>query len=60
MVGKSAATVKRLAKAGTIPAAFKLAGSRGAYVFRRSDVEAYMATLRNELLAEAARLEAAS
>ena len=37
---KSGRTVQRMADAGKIPVAQKLPGPNGAYLFRRSDVEA--------------------
>lgn len=60
VIGQSKATVKRLAKAGTIPIAFKVGGDRGAYVFHRADVEAYAASRRAELVAAVAKLDEAS
>lgn len=40
ILGKSARTVQRMADAGDLPPAQKLPGPNGAYLFRRSDVEA--------------------
>jgi excisionase family DNA binding protein len=40
LLGKSTATVKRMALAGTLPPAMKLPGETGAYLFRVEDVEA--------------------
>lgn len=60
IIGKSNATVKRLAKAGTLPIAFKLGRGKGAYVFHRADVEAYAAARRAELVATIAKLDEAS
>ena len=45
ILGKSARTVSRLAEAGQIPFIQKLAGPRGAYVFRRVDIERIAAEL---------------
>lgn len=42
ILGKSARTVQRLADAGALPVAQKLPGPNGAYLFRRSDVEALL------------------
>lgn len=43
LLGVSRPTVKRKAKAGTLPVAIKMPGHTGAYLFRRADVEALMA-----------------
>jgi excisionase family DNA binding protein len=43
LLGKSARTVTRMADAGKLPVAQKLPGPNGAYLFRRSDVEALAA-----------------
>lgn len=40
ILGCSARTVQRMADAGGLPIAQKLPGPNGAYLFRRSDVEA--------------------
>ena len=40
LLGRSKATVKRQAKAGTLPVAFKFQGRTGAYVFSRDAIEA--------------------
>lgn len=40
IVGKSIPTVNRWASEGRLPFAHKLPGQRGAYLFRRTDVEA--------------------
>ena len=45
ILGKSARTVQRMADTGELPVAQKLPGPNGAFLFRRSDVEA----LRDEL-----------
>ncbi len=42
ILGKSARTVQRLADSGRLPIAQKLPGPNGAYLFRRSDVEALL------------------
>ena len=44
MLGKSTATVKRMALAGTLPPAIKLPGETGAYLFDRADVERLLDT----------------
>lgn len=44
ILGKSARTVQRMADAGDLPYAQKLPGPNGAYLFRRSEVEALLAT----------------
>ena len=44
ILGKSARTVQRMADAGDLPYAHKLPGPNGAYLFRRSEVEALLAT----------------
>jgi len=38
LLGKSARTVQRMVEAGSLPAAQKLPGPNGAYLFRRADV----------------------
>lgn len=43
LLGKSARTIQRMADAGDLPVAQKLPGPNGAYLFRRSDVEALLA-----------------
>ena len=43
ILGCSTATIKRLAKSGQLPAAFKMDGQTGAYVFARDVVEAFAA-----------------
>jgi len=43
ILGRSARTVARLAKAGELPHAGRLTAARGVYLFRRSDVEAFAA-----------------
>jgi predicted DNA-binding transcriptional regulator AlpA len=43
ILGCSTATIKRLAKSGQLPAAFKMDGQTGAYVFERDVVEAFAA-----------------
>lgn len=43
LVDKSPRTVVRLAEAGELVYAQKLPGPNGAYLFRRSDVAAYLA-----------------
>lgn len=43
ILGKSARTVQRMADAGEIPVAQKLPGPNGAYLYRRSDIEALLA-----------------
>lgn len=40
ILNKSARTVQRMADAGELPVAQKLPGPNGAYLFRRSDIEA--------------------
>lgn len=39
LLDKSARTVSRLAEAGQLPFVQKLAGPRGAYLFRRTEIE---------------------
>lgn len=39
ILGKSVRTVNRLAKAGELPVAMKVAPNTGAYLFDREDVE---------------------
>lgn len=43
ILGKSARTVQRMADAGVLPVAQKLPGPNGAYLFRRSDIDTYLA-----------------
>lgn len=43
ILGKSPRTIARLAEQGEIPYASKLLGPNGAYLFRRSDIEAMAA-----------------
>ena len=43
IIGRSGRTVVRQAELGAIPIATKLPGPNGAYLFRRSDIEAYAA-----------------
>lgn len=43
LLGKSHRTIHRLAESGGIPVAQKLPGPNGAYLFKRSDVEALLA-----------------
>jgi excisionase family DNA binding protein len=45
ILGKSARTVQRMADAGELAYAQKLPGPNGAYLFRRSDVEAWRASV---------------
>lgn len=59
IIGKSTATVKRLAKSGALPAELFGAGN-GVYIFKRADVEAYAAARRAELVDTIAKLDAAS
>ena len=40
ILGVTVKTVTRYAARGTLTAAFKIAGIRGAYIFNRADVEA--------------------
>jgi predicted DNA-binding transcriptional regulator AlpA len=40
LLGKSARTVQRMAEAGALPVAQKLPGPNGAFLFRRSEIEA--------------------
>lgn len=40
LLGRSVATVKRLAKSGDLPYVFKMEGETGAYVFSRTAIEA--------------------
>lgn len=40
ILGKSARTIHRMADAGALPVAAKLPGPNGAYLFRRSEIEA--------------------
>ena len=40
ILGKSIRTIQRLAELGELPYAQKLPGPNGAYLFRRSDIEA--------------------
>ena len=47
ILGKSSRTVQRLAETGVLPAAQKLPGPNGAYLFRREDVERLLDTLRS-------------
>jgi len=42
MLGKSARTVSRLALTGALPYAERIQAARGIYLFRRSDVIAYL------------------
>lgn len=42
IIGRSGRTVIRMAEAGKLPVAQKLPGVNGAYLFRRSDVEALL------------------
>ena len=42
---QSAIQKARIAREGKLPAAFKLPGHSGAYVYAVADVEAYIATL---------------
>lgn len=44
LLAKSGRTVQRMAEAGALPIAQKLPGPNGAYLFRRSDVEAAAAS----------------
>lgn len=44
MLGKSARTIQRMADSGDLPYTQKLPGPNGAYLFRRSDIEALLAT----------------
>lgn len=43
VLGKSARTVQRMVEAGSLTAVHKLPGTTGAYLFRRTDVEALIA-----------------
>lgn len=43
LLGCSGRTIQRRADAGEIPVAHKLPGPNGAYLFRRSDVDALLA-----------------
>jgi excisionase family DNA binding protein len=43
VLGKSGRTIQRMADAGELPVAQKLPGPNGAYLFRRADLEAYLA-----------------
>lgn len=43
LLNKSGRTVTRMAEAGRIPIAQRLPGPNGAFLFRRSDVEALLA-----------------
>lgn len=43
LIGKSARTVSRLAQLGELPHAGRLAAANGLYLFRRSDVDQYLA-----------------
>lgn len=43
ILGKSARTVSRLAQTGELPHAARLAAGNGVYLFRRTDVDAYVA-----------------
>jgi hypothetical protein len=45
MAGESPGTIKRKTREGKLPAAFKLPGHSGAYVYNVADVEAYIASL---------------
>jgi predicted DNA-binding transcriptional regulator AlpA len=40
IIGKSARTVQRMAESGELPVAQKLPGPNGAYLFRRTEIEA--------------------
>ena len=51
ILGKSARTISRLAESGQIPFVQKLPGPRGAYLFRRAEIEAFAAKLRDESVA---------
>jgi len=42
LLGKSTATVKRMAQKGSLPPAMKLPGETGAYLFDRALVETYV------------------
>lgn len=42
-IGKSPGTVKRLTREGRLPAAFKLPGHSGAYVYAVETVDEYLA-----------------
>lgn len=42
LLGKSPATVKRMAKSGELPYLFKMDGETGAYVFSRAVLAAYL------------------
>lgn len=42
ILGKSGRTVVRMAEKGLVPTVGKLPGDNGAYLFRRSDVEALL------------------
>jgi hypothetical protein len=48
ILGKSPRTVKRLAFTGKLPAALKMTGDTGAYLFHRADVERLAAELGDE------------
>lgn len=48
MIGKSARTVSRLVKDGTIPYAERLSAANGIYLIRRSDVIDYLSQQREE------------
>lgn len=48
LLGVSARTVIRRVEAGLLVAAQKLPGPQGAYLFRRADVESYLASRRQE------------
>lgn len=56
ILGVSERTAKRLASSGRLPAAVKMPGETGAYLFRRSDVE----RMRDMRAAEAAQRAEAS
>jgi excisionase family DNA binding protein len=43
LLGKSARTVSRLAQSGDLPHAARLAAGNGLYLFRRGDVDKYLA-----------------
>lgn len=45
LLKKSARTVSRLAQTGALPHAAKLAAGQGVYLFRRADVDKYIAGL---------------
>ena len=42
LFGKTPRTIARMAGDGALPAAHKLPGKTGAYLFRRADVEAWL------------------